>query len=100
MSISRVILSSTQVFGPLALMKHGHFPRGVRFIERDAALDMPRFLETLAEHDAHSCGQVLGAAVQFYQELREAHADERFVRRVDAEREALKYLEVVIVRSE
>jgi predicted nucleotidyltransferase len=87
-----------QVLGPLALMRHGRLPRGVRRVETEAAPDLPALRATLATHDARSCAAALAAAADLYADLREHHATPALVRRTDAERVAREYLAWVSAR--
>jgi predicted nucleotidyltransferase len=84
-----------RVLGPLALVKHGYHPRGVRQLEQDAAPELPLFVKTLCGHDVRECVQAIRAVVELYQSLRETSAASPLVRRVDAERETLRYFDEV-----
>lgn len=81
-----------QVLGPLALVGHGHLPRGVRRLETLAVEELPDLKRTLAGHDCSSCGAALKAAAALYRRLRDAQAGPELIRRDRAEEAALSYL--------
>lgn len=88
------------VLGPLAMVEQKQPPQGTRRLETSAAKWVPALCETVAAHDARSCGAALRAAVKLYRELRERIAPANLVRRGDAETEAVRYLDSVIAKSE
>lgn len=84
-----------QVLGPLALVSHGHLPRGVRRLEQFALPELEEMKQTLAGYDHLSCGAALLAAANLYRQLRDARNEPGLVRRNRAEAAALSYLETV-----
>lgn len=54
------------VIGPLALMRSGCLPRGVRKIESDAPQYLPQLKQTVAGYDALSCVNALKNIIQLY----------------------------------
>jgi predicted nucleotidyltransferase len=87
------------VFGPLAMVEQGHRAQGTRRLETQGAKWLPALRETVATHDARSCGAALQAAVKLYRELRERVAPPDLQRRSEAEAEAVRYLESVIAKG-
>ncbi len=85
-----------RVLGPLALASRGEQPTGVRKLERLLPDLQPAFEATVAAYSAHSAAAALGAASDFYLELRE---DLDVERHEAAEREALAYLEEIAGRA-
>lgn len=86
------------VLGPLAMIEQGQRPQGTRRLETQAAKWLPALRETVATHDARSCGAAPQAAVWLYRELRERVAPPNLQRRSEAEAEAVHYLESVIAK--
>ncbi len=84
------------VLGPLALMKNGCLPRGMRYIERDAAEQMPLFIETLSTHDAAGCATACKHAITLYQQLRNYHSTPDLIRRKEAEEQSISFLNAII----
>jgi predicted nucleotidyltransferase len=80
------------VFGPLALMKNGHLPRGVRYIERDAQEELPKLIKTMPVHDKRSCLLALKQAIDLYQQLRAIHSTSELIMRKAAEEQSIKYV--------
>jgi predicted nucleotidyltransferase len=80
------------VLGPLALMKNGHLPRGVRYIERDAPEELPKLIKTMPAHDRKSCVLALQQAIELYQQLRAIHSTPELVIRKAAEEHSIQYL--------
>ncbi len=86
------------VIGPLLAMKHGLRQRGMRQIEQVAGDDLPDVIATHPAYDAVSCGEATLALARLYQRLRDELSPPDLIRRTDAEREALRYLQVEIGR--
>lgn len=83
----------SRILGPLALVRAGERPMGVRKIERFAP-DIARDLEkTLATHEARSCADALRATVALYRELR---SPSDLVLREAAELASVRYLASVM----
>ncbi len=87
-----------RALGPLALRRAGARPSGVRRIETVAPEFAERMRATVAGHDARGCIASVRASAELYRELRESLADDSFVRRTLAEREAMEYLRGVETR--
>jgi predicted nucleotidyltransferase len=81
-----------RVLGPLALRQVGAQPNGVRRLESAAPGLVPRFAETVALPDAHSCLCAVRATIDLYRLLRDAADQPGLVRRADVEREATAFL--------
>ncbi len=84
------------VTGPMALIKSGCLPRGVRRIESDAPQYLPRLKHTVAGHDALSCVKAIKNIIKLYRELRDglrADQSRAAVRRAEAEKYAAEYLD-------
>jgi hypothetical protein len=60
----------TTVLGPLALLRSGARPAGVRKLERLAPTYVPDLESTVAGHDAFECLRALRASVELYRSLR------------------------------
>lgn len=88
-----------RVLGPLALMRHGKLPQGVRRLEQNAPEDLAEMKSTVATHDSVSCGKALVACAQLYNKLREA-VQAPITRRAEAEWAAIVHLEDVLRASE
>lgn len=84
------------VLGPLSLMKNGCLPRGMRYIERDAAEQMLLFIETLSTHDAAGCATACKHAITLYQQLRNYHSTPDLIRRKEAEEQSISFLNAII----
>lgn len=80
------------VLGPLALMKNGYLPRGMRYIERDAKEELPVFIKTVPAHDRKSCELALTNAIELYQRLRAYHITPELIVRKSAEEHSIIYL--------
>lgn len=89
----------TTVLGPLALMKNGYLPRGMRYIERDAKEELPLLIQTLPSHDRESCGFALKHAIELYQRLREYQKTPELMLRNSAEEQAIIYLNGIIAKE-
>jgi len=87
-AIEAVGLMRTLALGPLALLRHGARPTGVRRIERLAPAAAHQLRHTVSRHDRDECAAALRAAVDVYRSLRAADVE----RRTDAERAAMQYL--------
>lgn len=79
------------VLGPMIQAEKGIFPRGVRYLERDAPEHLQLLMETVPDYDVRHCIYALKASIRLYDRLRERSAV-RIVRRTDAEKRALEYL--------
>ncbi|MGE5604110.1 MAG: hypothetical protein ACM3YE_00275 [Bacteroidota bacterium] len=84
------------VIGPFILMKHGSAPLGVRRIEMKAEEDLPLLIKTVPDYNAFSCASSLKATINLYRDLRKYHHKTGFIKQVEAEKEALLFLEDVI----
>lgn len=87
------------VIGPLLAIKHSLRQRGVRQIEQYAVDDLLDVIATHPAYDARSCGESALALARAYQRLRDELAPPDLLRRTDAEREALRYLQAEIDRQ-
>lgn len=79
------------VLGPLALVKSGARPSGVRRLERLPAADVALLRETVGGLSPAECLRALHGTVAAYRALRPVN--ETLVLRAEAERAALEYLE-------
>jgi hypothetical protein len=84
-----------RVLGPLILAERGAQPNGVRRLETAAPDQVGPLRETIAMHDAASCLRALRATIALYRSLRERAAGASFVRRADAERESIAFLDAM-----
>ncbi|MBP2656503.1 MAG: oxalate:formate antiporter [Firmicutes bacterium] len=84
------------VLGPLALMKNGCLPRGMRYIERDAKEELALFMKTVSSHSAAECAGALKHVITLYQQLRNYHSTPDLVRRKAAEEQSIAYLNDII----
>ena len=82
----------SRVLGPLALLREGAQPSGLRRVEQKAVAGVPALQATLSLHDARDCLAALTATVEFYCELREQLAPARLERRSGAERAVRDFL--------
>ena len=80
------------VIGPLILMKNGELPRGVRKIEFVAPESISLLKETIPSYSIESCIKSLKMIIQIYLELREYFITEDFIKRVEAEKYSINYL--------
>jgi predicted nucleotidyltransferase len=80
------------VLGPLALMKNGRLPRGMRYIERDAPEELESLKKTISGYNLAECAAALKSAIDLYRELRKHHASPTLLMRSEAEKASLKYL--------
>jgi hypothetical protein len=78
--------------GPLALLKAGALPCGVRRLEQCAPEVARALRDTVAGYDAHDCLRALEACVELYRRLRPADG---VLRGVAAEAAAVHYLDDV-----
>lgn len=83
------------VIGPLLLMKNGKLPRGVRKIEIDAPESIGLLKETVSTYSVESCAKSLSVIIQMYLELRESFLTEDFIKRAEAEKYSLDYLNTI-----
>jgi predicted nucleotidyltransferase len=81
--------------GPLVAVATGHRPQGVRRMETQAGTWLPRLYATVATPDRTSCLAALHAAVALYRALRDEIAPPGLVRRTDAERASVRFLDDV-----
>lgn len=86
------------VLGPLIQTEKGIFPRGCRFIERDAPEYLPQLVDTVAAYNSNSCLESLKAAIDIYKNLRKPY-EEKILRRLNAEKRALEYLDDIAKHS-
>jgi len=68
----------------------------MRYIERDAAEQMPLFIETLSTHDAAGCATACKHAITLYQQLRNYHSTPDLIRRKEAEEQSISFLNAII----
>lgn len=87
------------VLGPLALIKNGYLPRGMRYIERDAKEELPILIKTIPTHDRKSCELALTNAIELYRRLRAYHITPELIVRKAAEEHAITYLNSIINNS-
>lgn len=80
------------VIGPLLLMRNGKLPRGVRKIEFDAPDSIALLKETIPAYSIGSCIKSLNVIIKMYLDLREYFVTEDFIKRVEAEKYSLDYL--------
>lgn len=73
-------------------MKNGKLPKGVRKIEFYAPNTIDLLKETIPSYNAESCIKSLNVIIQMYLELREHFITEDFVKRVEAEKPVIDYL--------
>jgi len=82
------------VLGPLALIRNGALPKGVRKLEMTLPeLDLRAMRQTVAGYDRQSCLDALYAVVGYYRDLRQATGPARLERRQRAEQAVMAYLE-------
>ncbi|HUP58079.1 MAG TPA: oxalate:formate antiporter [Bdellovibrionota bacterium] len=81
-----------RVLGPLALVRKGQLPRGVRRIEQLVPEALGAFDSTLASRDRESCGRAIEGALEFYRELRNEMASPGLILRSEAEKRSVEYL--------
>lgn len=82
------------VLGPLILAEKAIFPRGVRFVERDAPEYQAALIETVAAYDKADCVRALKAEIALYRELRKQFTGD-IMHRVKAEPAAENYLDEI-----
>ena len=99
-AIDSLAFLRARVLGPLAAMAEGRNARGVRHVERDLGRYVEGLRKTNPSHDARSCARALRAVAEQYQALRARLAEPGLLRRADAEREALSYLDAVQSRDD
>lgn len=87
-----------QVLGPLALLRAGARPSGVRKLELVAPEFAKELQTTLSTYEPRSCASALSAAIALYRELREQLASNDLQLRRDAEAAAVAYLAEVRAR--
>ncbi|GGB84177.1 aminoglycoside 6-adenylyltransferase [Dyadobacter sediminis] len=81
------------VLGPLALIKNGYLPKGVRKLEMHLPeSDLLVMQSTLARYDRSSCLNALYRIVDYYKTLREAVMPDTVERNLPAERRVMLYL--------
>lgn len=97
-ALDTLALLRARVLGPLALMNAGQLPMGLRRFEHNVPAERAALVATAPAYDPRACGAALGAAAAMYRRVRERVAEPTLVRRIDAERIALEYLEAVVRR--
>lgn len=86
-----------QVLGPLALMRNGKLPRGVRRVETETiTADFERLKKTVSSYDKAACGKAMLEAVELYRDLRAAQALPALKINDRAEYQAIAFLKDVI----
>ncbi|TAJ50169.1 MAG: nucleotidyltransferase domain-containing protein [Herbiconiux sp.] len=93
--IDMLALMRSAALGPLAAVRAGIDPRGVRRLESAAPRDSDELRATVSRHDRKEAGEALRAAVRLY---RSWSRDIPFDRRTQAEDLAVQYLDDVIRR--
>ncbi|MFC0214554.1 nucleotidyltransferase domain-containing protein [Paenibacillus chartarius] len=78
------------VLGPMALIRNGHLPRGVRKIETCAVEVLEELKGTIPVHSFESCYCALKNTILLYQRLRDVR---KIVPKTEAERVSVKYLD-------
>ncbi|MCC0649652.1 nucleotidyltransferase domain-containing protein [Clostridioides sp. ZZV15-6598] len=86
------------VIGPLLLMKNGKLPRGVRKLETDAVDNLPLLIETVPTYNSESCIKSLKIIIKIYLDLREYFLTDKFIKRTEAEKSSLEYLDNLIIK--
>jgi len=81
------------VLGPLLAQRDGHYPQGVRRIERYAPEELPALAATIGDHSAGGCTAALRAAIALYRRLRDAPGAPAIERRSEAESASVAYLD-------
>jgi hypothetical protein len=85
-----------KVLAPLVAVAEGRDARGVRRFEREMGAYVDGLRATIPGHDAQSCAKALRAVAGQYQALRSRLDSPGLVRREEAERAALAYLDEVL----
>ena len=81
------------VLGPLALMSHGHLPKGVRKLEMILPeKDLEAMIRTTTVYNRQNCLDSINSAVTYYQHLRKSVMTDDVEYRTKAELRVLKYL--------
>lgn len=84
------------VLGPLALMRNGALPKGVRQLETTLLpADLQAMQQTIAGYDRSSCLEALHKVVVYYRVLREAVMPATLTYRTRAEHRVMAYLEEI-----
>lgn len=83
------------VIGPLIQMKEGNQPRGVRKIELNAPCYFTQLKETIPSYSIESCLKSTKAIVQLYLELREHFATPDLIKREEAQKYSIEYLDYI-----
>ncbi|PYI51385.1 nucleotidyltransferase domain-containing protein [Paenibacillus flagellatus] len=85
------------VLGPLVLIRNGRQPRGVRRLEKYGAEALEELKETVPSHSFESCYRSLKITIQMYRRLRQ---DSDLVKKEEAERVAVEYLDRIYAAGE
>ncbi|WP_309119159.1 nucleotidyltransferase domain-containing protein [Paenibacillus sp.] len=89
--IDLITFMRNAVLGPLALIRYGHLPRGVRKLETYTAAEVVEELKgTIPIHSFESCYRALKNTINLYQRLRDA---QKIVPKKEAERVSVEYLD-------
>lgn len=83
------------LIGPLIHMKEGNQPRGVRKIELNAPSYFAQLKETIPSYSKESCLKSTKAVAQLYLELREHFATTDFIKREEAQKYSIEYLDYI-----
>ncbi|MBC8151455.1 MAG: aminoglycoside 6-adenylyltransferase [Bacteroidetes bacterium] len=84
------------VLGPLALLRNGALPKGVRQLETTLMpADLQAMQQTTAGYDRLSCLEALHGVVAYYQVLRQAVMPATLTYRTRAEERVMAYLEEI-----
>lgn len=83
------------VLGPMALMKNNKLPRGVRKLEINAPKEAKILKDTVAEHNPLSCINVLEILIKLYLDLRENLANDKLIKKTEAEKYTVEYLQSI-----
>lgn len=98
-SIDGLAFLRRRVLAPLAKMRAGLIPRGVRFLERELPEDLPSFQATHPTgHTASAIADAMLATVDLYRRLRDQADLPGLIRHAAAEEAATRYLAAVIAR--
>jgi hypothetical protein len=87
------------VLGPLALMKNGHLPKGMRYIERDVKEELPLLIKTIPAYNTKECLSALECTITLYRHLRCYHSTANLIVRKEAEALSTLYLANIINKT-
>jgi len=90
--IDLITFMRNAVLGPLAHLRHGHLPRGVRRLEACAPEMAEELAGTIPSHSFESCYRALKQTVALYRRLRDVR---QIVPKTEAERVSVEYLDAI-----